>query len=346
MLTTKRALRYCAALAFASVYAATPAWEPSCDETRDGRYQFAQLGGSKADPVTIELCREAACTSKSAFATVTDDVYAAPRPSGIARPYFLVARRGSRRIIAARRLVLEGAYNFRDLGGFATQDGKRTRWGRIFRSDALNALTPADYERLNSIGISLVCDLRTREERRTSPTDWAEASPMFLWAPVSENSAGKPLNGEFTSKLQSRDISVEEGRNAFEQFYTSLVLDSAAKFGTVLRSIASASGPAMFHCQGGRDRTGVTAALLLEILGVPRQTILDDYVHSAVYLDERAPTPETGRYNAEIIKLQPRYIEAIFRAVSSKYGSFDRYRRSALQVTDADVARLKARLLE
>jgi protein-tyrosine phosphatase len=149
---------------------------------------------------------------------------------------------------------------------------------------------------------------------------------------------------------------LEQGRQAFEQFYTSIALDSAAKFGTVLRNIASSSGPALFHCQGGRDRTGITAAMLLEILGVPRQTILEDYVLSTVYLNERPTAPAAApaseaearaeKLYSEVIQLQPRYIAAVFQEIAAKHGSFDRYRRSALQLTDADVLRLKSRLLE
>ena len=343
-------------LALAAVVShAAETWRPACDETRDGRYTFERLGGSSGRPAVISLCPDVHCASKTAFASVTADTYSAPRPAGLARPYFLVERQGEKRIIGARRLALEGAYNFRDLGGIQTSDGKTIRWGQVFRSDTLTRLTSADYARLNAIGIGLVCDLRTREERKTDPTEWQKGSPVFVLAPVSENDQGDSQNNTLMDAIRAGKMSEEDGKKTFEQFYIKMVFDSAPKFGAVLRAIETSDRPSMFHCTGGRDRTGITAAMLLHILGVPRETILADFVLSTRYLNERAaPAPAAATdaearqaaLFAEVVRLQPRYIEAVFKAIDERYGSFDAYRRDALHFTDADVIALKARLLE
>jgi protein-tyrosine phosphatase len=342
------------AIASAVSIAAAEKWTPACDETRTGLYTFESLGGSSGRPVRISLCPEVTCAIKTEFATVTTDTYSAPMPSALARPYFLVERQGERRIIGARRLALQGAYNFRDLGGMQTMDGKTVRWGQVFRSDTLTRLTAADYTRLNAIGIGLVCDLRTREERKTDPTEWQDGSPVFVLAPVSENDKGASQNNTVSDALQSGKMSVEEGKSAFEQFYIRMVFDSASKFGAALRAIETSDRPSMFHCTAGRDRTGITAAMLLHILGVPRETILWDFVLSTKYLGEHQtatpvpPTEEAARQAqqyAEVTRLQPRYIEAVFKAIDQRYGSFDQYRRNALHLTDADVVALKVRLL-
>lgn len=287
-----------AAVLSASVflYAAGPvAWAPACDETRTGGYTFEKLEGSTAQPVKIYLCREVSCAGKTDFATVPADSYSAPAPPGVGRPYFMVERNtnGKRedRIIGARRLALEGAYNFRDLGGMRTADGKTVRWGQVFRSDTLTHLTAHDYERLNAIGISLVCDLRSREERKTDPTEWKDGSPVFVLAPVSEDSSGTSLDRTQMEKLRSGKLTLEEGQRIFEGFYVRMVFDSAAKFGSVLRAIETTDRPAMFHCTGGRDRTGITAALMLHILGVPNETIVADFVLSTKYLNENPTAP-------------------------------------------------------
>jgi protein-tyrosine phosphatase len=326
---------------------AASTWNPGCDETRDGKYVFEKLGGTSAQPVQISLCADTACAAKREFANVTADSYTAEAPREAGRPYFLIERSRERRIIAARHLALQGAYNFRDLGGLETTDGKVVRWGQVFRSDVLAQLTAADYLRLNAIGISLVCDLRTREERRTAPTEWKDGSPTFILAPVSEDEKGNTRSSNLQATLQSGTVTVDEGRMIFEKFYTETALQSAAKFGTVLRAIASTDRPSLFHCQGGRDRTGMTAAFLLQILGVPKETILADYVLSTKYLSQRPAAEQTQlsqRY-AQVIELQPRYIEAIFAGIDKKYGTFDRYRREALGLTDEEVRKLKARLL-
>jgi protein-tyrosine phosphatase len=334
-------------------------WAPACDETRAGGYTFEKLGGSAARPVKIYLCREVSCADKTDFATVPADSYSAPAPPGLARPYFMVERsvnaKREDRVIGARRLALEGAYNFRDLGGMRTADGKTVRWGQVFRSDTLTHLTSHDYGRLNAIGISLVCDLRSREERKTDPTDWKDGSPVFVLAPVSEDSNGASLDRAQMARLQSAKLTLEEGQSIFEGFYIRMVFDSAAKFGSVLRAVETTDRPAMFHCTGGRDRTGITAALLLHILGVPNDTIEEDFVLSTKYLDENPAAlsipgvqagTEQARFFAEVIRLQPRYIEAVFKAIEQRYGSFDRYRREALHFSDADVVALRSRLLE
>jgi protein-tyrosine phosphatase len=329
------------------------AWAPECDETRAGGYTFEKLRGTAGEPVRIYVCPEVDCASKKEFGIVTSDSWSAPAPAGLARPYFLVERseNGTRevRIMGARRLALEGAFNFRDLGGMRTADGKTVRWGQVFRSDTLTHLTAHDYERLNSIGISLVCDLRSRQERVEDPTEWREASPVFVLAPVSENAKGAAVDGTLLSKLQTSKISAEEGKAIFEGFYIRMVFDSAAKFGSVLRAIETTDRPSMFHCTGGRDRTGITAALLLHILGVPNETIVEDFVLSTQYLNERPATSAIGAPSAipaEVLRLQPRYIEAVFKAIDQQYGSFDRYRREALHFSDADVSALRSRLLE
>jgi protein-tyrosine phosphatase len=331
--------------------AAGAVWSPACDETRDGRYTFDHLGGSAAQPVKISVCPDVRCATKENFASATQDTYSAPSPRDLARPYFLVESKSEKRIIGARRLVLQGAWNFRDLGGMKTQDGKTVRWGQVFRSDTLTHLTEADYTRLNAIGIGLVCDLRTREERKNDPTVWNDGSPVFVLAPVSESPNGVSRNNTVSDALQSGNVSVEEGEKLFERFYVQMVMDSAAKFGAVLRAVETSDRPSIFHCTGGRDRTGITASMLLNILGVPHETILADFVLSTQYLGENpargtAGAPVPGSTYAEVIRLRPRYIEAVFSAIDRKYGSFDRYRREALHLTDADVTALKARLLE
>jgi len=109
-------------------------------------------------------------------------------------------------------------------------------------------------------------------------------------------------------------MSADGGKRLFEQFYIRMVLDSASKFGVVLRAIESSDRPVMFHCTGGRDRTGITAALLLQVLGVSREAILSDFVLSTKYLTERTaatPSPTTeldaqkARLYAEVFRLQP-----------------------------------------
>jgi protein-tyrosine phosphatase len=343
--------------------AAASTWQPSCDETRAGQYVFANLGGSPSRPVLISLCADIRCADKRALASIREDTYRIPIPNGVARPYFLIQRHERNNavtgvLISARRLVLQGAFNFRDLGGYVTKDGRRTRWGRVFRSDQLSELTAADYNRLNAIGISLVCDLRERDERKSAPENWIAGSPVVVLAPVSEDAKGNGAEGgsqlakDLGNALSRHELPIETRKAAFEKAYEEIALDSADKYGAAIRAIETWQGPSVFHCVGGRDRTGIMAALLLRILGVPQGTIMDDWLLSTKYLGERdkesasKSLSEDEQVSAEVYRLQPRYLNSVFSAIDDRYGDFGRYRRDALKITDADVQRLKARLLE
>lgn len=327
-------------------------WRPTLDETRTGTLRFEALGATPAAPVRVARCRDARCSAADPVASVTEATFVLPAPAGPERPFFALERGAERKVLSARRLALEGAVNFRDLGGLTTASGRTVRWGRVFRSDVLSKLTPADYARLNGLGIDLVCDLRGRDERQADPTVWANGSPTMLVAALTEDALGKSGDSVLTP-LATGTMTVAQGQRLFEDFYARIAIDSAAKVGHVMRAIATSERPLLFHCTGGRDRTGLIAALTLDLLGVPREAIIDDYVSSNRFLAERGPltpmaglTPERAQVMAQVLELQPRYLQAAFRRIEREHGSMAAYRRHALGLSDADVARMHAALLQ
>jgi protein-tyrosine phosphatase len=163
-----------------------------------------------------------------------------------------------------RRSLLDGASNFRDLGGYATVDGRVVRTGMLFRSGALHALTDADRERLQALGVRVAVDLRPPEEQAAEPTN----APFLRIMPV-------PLmRGERTSGPSA----LANGEGYLRDRYIEILLDRAADIGTIVRSLAGEDGlPAVIHCAAGKDRTGVVSAVLLLALGVDEATVLDDY---------------------------------------------------------------------
>jgi protein-tyrosine phosphatase len=182
---------------------------------------FSGLGGSSLHPVSIYVCGEVHCAQKSPFAIVRQDAYLAPAPKGFARPYFLIETpdgngKAQQHVIAARRLALHGAYNFRDLGGIVTADGRTIRWGQVFRSDQLSDLTAGDFSRLNTMGISLVCDLRTRLQREGNPTRWQNGSPVFVDASVAQDN-DTPPKADAMDPLNDPRRSVEARKAYFDE---------------------------------------------------------------------------------------------------------------------------------
>jgi protein-tyrosine phosphatase len=193
---------------------------------------------------------------------------------GPGRHYVSVAPAGGGSgVVAAERLVpMEGTLNFRDLGGYPTATG-RTRWGRVFRSDALHRLTVEDVAMVQHLGLRVVYDLRHSVERDKAPS----VLPASVRAEVLSIGGEATQNKEITERILDGEI---EGID--DEFmaavYVQMAERDAATFARLLTGLTDPDGlPALFHCTAGKDRTGVTAALLLSVLGVDDETVLDDF---------------------------------------------------------------------
>ena len=189
-------------------------------------------------------------------------------------------------VASDRRVAFEGVTNFRDLGGYPTSSGGRTRWGRVFRADALHGLSQSDVESYASLGLRVVFDLRGDQERAERPNPVRSRS-VPLESRGREDPAGTP-------QMAVTADTVEEGERFLAQLYLGHLEHGAARIGEIFTALASPdSVPAVFHCHGGKDRTGIVAALLLELLGVNRSIVLDDYQLTARY---RRRTQQEGSF--------------------------------------------------
>ncbi len=172
-----------------------------------------------------------------------------------------------------RLIALEGAFNFRDLGGYPTASGQVTRWGTLFRSDTLHELTTGDVRRLREMGLATVIDLRTpRELAKTGrgPLE-PEAIGYRHLSVIGEGPSGG--GGEAMAAPEGDDLSarylwyLDVGASALVEALT--LLGQPARY------------PLVFHCAAGKDRTGVLAALVLDLLGVAPELIVADYLLTA-----------------------------------------------------------------
>ena len=168
-----------------------------------------------------------------------------------------------------RDIPVDGVINFRDLGGYRTADGRGLRWGRLFRSGALHYITEAGVARLEELGVRSVLDLRRDDEIAYQSVGAIERSSLRRhWLPL------VPVGGsELLNERHGRGISGER--------YRGYLGFGAEHFVRALELLADESSyPALFHCTAGKDRTGVIAALVLDILGVDGETIREDYALS------------------------------------------------------------------
>jgi protein-tyrosine phosphatase len=178
---------------------------------------------------------------------------------------------------ANARVPLQGGYNFRDAGGYLASQSRRVRTGVIFRSDHLNELTEADLANLNDLGIRVVHDFRLDSERERQPSRrWNDAE-------VIELATGDVTGLDITAVELVRDMlagkrPLPEG-NFWGDNYVSMLDAGRPMFVRLLSSLANADRlPALYHCTGGKDRTGIATMLIHKVLGVDDETILDDFL--------------------------------------------------------------------
>ncbi len=230
-------------------------------------------------------------------------------------------------IAAERRIGMNGPVNFRDLGGYRTSAGATVRWGRVFRSDAL-LLDDRDIQDFAGLGIRTVYDLRSDMERDTSPNRLPpQGAPTVRVVPLVRQDAD-------TNPLENLDLT--DGENFLAQLYVNSLEGLAGNFGVVLTGLAQDDElPAVFHCAAGKDRTGMVAAVLLSVLGVPLDDILDDYELTGRYRTTEHVQASMERLRANE-NIPPQVIAGILRSprwamqtalttVGRRYGDFDGY---------------------
>ena len=206
--------------------------------------------------------------------------HAPPATIGVSRPRStlqLVEESVNATVTNRRHVPFSGVNNLRDLGGYTTESGKVTQWRRVFRSDSPHNFTSGDLEVFDVMGIGVIYDLRRRAEREEDP---GPRPCKHVELPSRQVFATDP------STLRTRD----DGERWLFEDYCGMLEVAGPVFGRLFTEFAESEGPVMFHCMGGKDRTGMTAALLLSCLGVDRQTVLDDYELTSHYSGpERVP---------------------------------------------------------
>jgi protein-tyrosine phosphatase len=239
-----------------------------------------------------------------------------------------------------RIIELEGAVNFRDLGGYATSDGLRTRWRVLFRADGLSELTEADLVVLRQLGIRTVIDLRTGHELEQSRFD-VEAHPVeFHHFPF------------IKSLSNAEDFARAPGFLGLQ--YRQMLEDAAPQIVGALSALAAPDArPAVFHCTAGKDRTGLLSALVLSLLGVPEETVVADYALSGVAM-ARLRAKLVVKYpdgklliedSDAVFSADPSNMVALFAHLMERHGTVTAY-ASAIGVPDDVVARLRQAMLE
>lgn len=253
-----------------------------------------------------------------------------------------------------RLLELDGGRNFRDLGGYRTSDGRTVKTGHLFRSGVLHGLTAQDYDTIEALDIATVVDLRATGERRSEPTFW-QAGPVDVMAWDYEMGLE---DGSFLEDFSDPDMSGADAEALMGALYRDMVHQQAPHYRALFDRLADNSGPLLFHCTAGKDRTGIGAALVLTALGVDRDTVIADYTVSERILGntlarEMSGGDQDADPSAAFLASLPEpavealmgtrrsYIEAAFDEMQQRHGSVENYMRDALEVSESELRALR-----
>lgn len=258
--------------------------------------------------------------------------------------------------------------NSRDLGGMKTTDGRQIRKGKLIRSEQLVGLSPSDKSKLEGL-IDTIVDFRNTEEADDQP-DYVPSGVKYIANPILESftagvSREEKSDEELVANLVFKpDEAAEYMRSMYRKFLSGYCMSSYSRF---VRILLDNHGKAvLWHCSAGKDRAGVGAVIIEEILGVPRETIIADYLKTMDYLTGYVETYQ--KYIAsEIEKSRPlndqekaivyeavrnlfgldqSYLEAYYKAVDEKFGDFRTFIRKGLGLSEVEIEQLKSDYLE
>ncbi|MGF1507786.1 MAG: tyrosine-protein phosphatase [Anaerolineae bacterium] len=248
-----------------------------------------------------------------------------------------------------RRFVdLEGADNVRDIGGYTTEDGQQVAWGKLYRGDRLDRLTQADQQELEQRGIRVVSDFRLDEETEEMP-DRLPASVDYRHMPLFDTPGLSRIEVLFNrhrlvdlfANLYTERI-IEKGAERYHPFYVMLAGEDNL--------------PLLFHCTAGKDRTGVTTALILRLLGVPRDVVVGDYLLTNRVADRlidevkdqlvaRSVRGISVEQLYPLLAAAPSFIEGALDHVEETYGSVEAYLVDRVGLDAATLAAIRDNLL-
>lgn len=343
-------------------FGARPVWEelapvarPLVDRLDDGELRIRwpasfALGAvsvyAGSSPVAIERSEPVARTWGLATAVTVRDL------DPTKRHYFeLVPEAGGRtRIVAERRLPLEGTDNFRDIGGYETIDGRAVRWGMLYRSNNLADLNNDDLRYLTRLKVKLVCDFRSDPERVQNPN----RSPIEN--PPATAALEIMVDGVDPSAMQDRirgGVTGKELEQIMVAAYRSFVTDYSDQWADMFERIADpANLPTIVHCTAGKDRTGFASAMVLLALGVPEKTVFEDYMATNQYrasynrwIMRLVPIYSLFRTRGEdlepLLDAREPYLRASLDTIEEHYGSVDAYLEHGLGVSETERAQLR-----
>ena len=295
-------------------------------------------------------------TADTLVGSTNEESYMVSMAAGT-RPYFLlVGENGARIRIAERVIPMDGLVNFSDVGGYLTEDGHRTKWGKLLRSAAHDNISENDMAFLQKIGLKTVVDYRSGYEVNGHPDKQIAGVAYQALRPFEDSNATNILD-----LAQFEHTSVEEAVRMLTTINRTLASHphcNEVYRQLVLIALKQEQVPVVQHCTAGKDRVGVGSATLLMALGVPRDVIMQDYLlsnYNRLSVDKLTEgatgekmeiPPEQLKLFEALTKVHEEYLGAFFDEVDTHWGGTEGYLKNALGLTDEQLAKMRELYLE
>ncbi|WP_415063952.1 tyrosine-protein phosphatase [Bdellovibrio sp.] len=255
-------------------------------------------------------------------------------------------------VLLGEVMTLEGGINFRDLGGYATADGRQVKKGHFFRSGSLSGLTTQDCQKMESLSVKYVIDYRDRHE--------SEKDKDVLWSGVHYECcpANPPTH---VTKASGKDFFASEHLEALpadymETLYQNLPFGNSAYKNLFQKMESLEQGALLHHCAVGKDRTGVGSALLLLALGVDKETVLHDYLLTDKNLHpfkvkllnqvEHLLSAKALKRFEHMMAAQESFLHSSFAEIENRYQNIENYFATEYGLSQEKLKALQSRFLK
>lgn len=281
------------------------------------------------------------------------------------RLFFLVCPNERKNYVISTRLVnLDGTDNFRDCGGYETIEGRRVKWGLLYRSDQLSNISERDVTFLENMGLKTIVDYRSKSEASAAPdkeisdTNTYSLDPNAKTAQLAAGSIDTDKNKSILDLLKEHKFNPEKygdpEENMYKEYKKFIHSDSSKKaYRELIKLILDEHNlPLVQHCRGGKDRTGFGAAIILLALGVREEWVIYDYTLTTQYRVEKnkrqmnlykkyTKDEKTLTLLSTLQQSKAIYMETAINEMKKTYGSIDSYLKDALGIDQNVKEKLK-----
>ena len=277
-------------------------------------------------------------------------------PNKLKRSMFILKSENYHQEIVEESLIpFTGTHNFRDIGGYKSEDGRRVKWNTFYRSDKLSGFTAKDIDYFRNLEIKTILDfrpigdIRVHRDPKISGVKYINISALTEVFNINDSSDVIELfNRKYSEKFDIKSFIIDIYKSiAFNNYAYRELLDCIEKEDNL---------PIVFHCTAGKDLTGFASALILSILGVPEKIIMEDYVASNFYrrdINKKIRrSMEKNVFDSKkieildlILEVKEEFLKASFESIKDKYGSIENYLEKEYGITKKKRKELKSRFL-